>query len=128
MHRKSNFVILSALFVMCISFTFQTISASGVPGENISTGRSSDKPIVDFIFADDLGWVDLQRYGYPYAKTPAIDGLAGEEKKTVEFSFTDEAFAFWNDIEKQWTIKLRTFEILVVASSADIHLEERVIL
>ena len=52
--------------------------------------------------------------------------LKSGEKKTLEFTLEDDAFAFWNDIEKQWTIEPGAFEILVGASSADIRLKKKI--
>lgn len=37
-----------------------------------------DSPNILFLLADDLGYGDLGCTGHPYAKTPAIDQLAGE--------------------------------------------------
>ena len=48
--------------------------------------------------------------------------LKSGEKKTVEFSLENDAFAFWDDSKKQWTVEPGEFEILVGASSADIRL------
>lgn len=39
-------------------------------------GARIEKPNIVFLFADDLGWADLQCYGHPYAKTPNLDQLA----------------------------------------------------
>ena len=52
--------------------------------------------------------------------------LRSGEKQTVEFSLVDEAFAFWDDKEKQWTVEPGLFEIRVGASSTDIRLKGKV--
>ncbi len=39
-------------------------------------GRSTSRPNILFILADDLGWGDLSCYGRPDYKTPVIDDLA----------------------------------------------------
>ncbi|MFC2116378.1 sulfatase [Bacteroidota bacterium] len=50
--------------------------------------KAQDKPNVVFILADDLGWGDLQCYGHPYAKTPALDKLATEGLRFERFYVT----------------------------------------
>jgi len=40
--------------------------------------KSSGRPNILFIFADDWGWGDLGCHGHPYVKTPNIDRLARE--------------------------------------------------
>ena len=52
--------------------------------------------------------------------------LKAGEKLSLEFSLGDEAFAFWNDADKLWTVEPGSFEILVGASSADIRMKETV--
>lgn len=47
-------------------------------------GRTTSRPNVLFILADDLGWGDLSCYGRPDYQTPNIDRLAAEGTK-----FTD---------------------------------------
>lgn len=46
------------------------------------------------------------------------------EKKTVEFTLDDNAFAFWNENTKQWTVEPGEFVILLGSSSADIRLKQ----
>ncbi|WP_010136354.1 beta-glucosidase [Ochrovirga pacifica] len=45
------------------------------------------------------------------------------ELKTVKFKLTDEAFAFWDDIQKSWKVESGDFEIMVGTSSSDIKLK-----
>jgi arylsulfatase A-like enzyme len=40
-------------------------------------GRSTSRPNILFILADDLGWGDLSCYGRPDYRTPVLDELAG---------------------------------------------------
>jgi beta-glucosidase len=54
--------------------------------------------------------------------------LKSGEKKTVEFTLGDDAFAFWDDTKKQWTVEPGEFEILVGASSADIRLKRTAVI
>jgi beta-glucosidase len=54
--------------------------------------------------------------------------LESGEKKTVEFTLGDDALAFWDDKEKRWRVEPGTFDILLGASSADIRLQEKIIL
>ncbi len=46
------------------------------------------KPNIVFILADDMGYGDLHCYGHPYAKTPALDKLAGEGTMFRNFHVT----------------------------------------
>lgn len=52
--------------------------------------------------------------------------LSTGETKTVEFTLDDDAFAFWDDSAKKWTVEPGEFDILVGASSADIRLKDTV--
>ena len=45
-------------------------------------------PNIVFMFADDLGYGDLDCYGHPYAKTPALDQLAKEGTRFTQFYVT----------------------------------------
>ncbi|WP_319589317.1 glycoside hydrolase family 3 C-terminal domain-containing protein [uncultured Draconibacterium sp.] len=49
--------------------------------------------------------------------------LKSGEKKTIEFTLGDDAFAFWNDTRKKWQVEPGKFEIRVGKSSTDIQLE-----
>ena len=50
--------------------------------------------------------------------------LKSGEKKTLEFALTDEAFAFWDEEEKQWMVEPGKFELRLGASSSAIQLTE----
>jgi beta-glucosidase len=52
--------------------------------------------------------------------------LKSGEKQTVEFELGEEAFAFWNDTKKEWTVEPGSFEIRVGASSLDIRLKKQI--
>ncbi len=52
--------------------------------------------------------------------------LQSGEKKALEFTLEDDAFAFWDDNQKEWTVEPGAFEIRVGASSADIRLKDKV--
>jgi beta-glucosidase len=64
----------------------------------------------------------------PEKELKAFDriSLKKGEKKTVEFELGEGAFAFWDDVKKEWTVEPGIFEILVGASSADIRLKAEV--
>ncbi len=61
-------------------FYFKTIRI-----REISSEASNRPPNVVFLFADDLGYGDLACYGHPYARTPALDQLAGEGTRFTRF-------------------------------------------
>ena len=46
------------------------------------------------------------------------------EKKTIEFKLTERAFAFWDDVSKDWKVESGEFEILIGKSSKDIILKK----
>src|SRR4051812_27530521 len=52
--------------------------------------RAADSvhPNIIFIFADDLGYGDLACYGHPYARTPALDQLAHDGTRFLQFNVT----------------------------------------
>ncbi len=52
--------------------------------------------------------------------------LESGETKTVEFTLDADAFAFWDDTRKAWTVEPGVFEILVGASSADIRFRDKI--
>jgi arylsulfatase A-like enzyme len=54
------------------------LARPGAPGPQPSPPRSSTRPNVVFVLADDLGWAELGRYGQQKIRTPAIDRLAAE--------------------------------------------------
>lgn len=54
--------------------------------------------------------------------------LRSGEKKTVEFKLGEEAFAFWSEKEKAWTVEPGEFEIRVGASSSDSRLKDKITL
>ena len=73
-----------------LSFTSHTLLAYLLlfvvsAGTQAADDRS---PNVVLLFADDLGYGDLQCYGHPYARTPAIDQLANEGTRFTQFYVT----------------------------------------
>jgi arylsulfatase A len=58
---------------------------------NVATAvsdREANRPNIIILLADDLGWGDLGCQGHPYAKTPAIDGLAESGCRLTQFYVT----------------------------------------
>ncbi len=53
-----------------------------------ANATDTDRPNIVFLFADDLGYGDLGRYGHPYAKTPALDRLADEGTRFMQHYVT----------------------------------------
>ena len=43
---------------------------------------------------------------------------------TIEFNLTERAFAFWDDVSKDWKVESGEFEILIGKSSKDIILKK----
>lgn len=65
--------------------TFLTCLFFAVSG-CISSGQTTTKPNILFIFADDWGWADLSCHAHPYIKTPNIDRLAKEGTDFTNFT------------------------------------------
>lgn len=57
---------------------------------DLKAGRESGSksPNIIILLADDLGWGDLGCQGHPFAKTPAIDGLARSGCRLTQFYVT----------------------------------------
>jgi len=51
----------------------------GLATINPVTGKESNPPNIVFMFADDLGYVNLSCYGHPYTKIPHLDRLAASK-------------------------------------------------
>jgi len=62
-------------FITTMGSTVAALSMTGCL--NVNT-RSSDKPNIVFILADDLGWSELGCYGNLFHETPNMDSLASE--------------------------------------------------
>ena len=69
--------------------------AGGHPGASGSGSESSaaagnpsggSKPNILVFFADNLGWGDIGAYGQPTARTPAIDRLAAQGMKFLDWN------------------------------------------
>ena len=43
---------------------------------------------------------------------------------TIEFNLIDRAFAFWDDVSKDWKVESGEFEILIGKSSRNIILKK----
>lgn len=65
-------------FALCLALV------SGRANADDSVGKLG-RPNVVIIYADDLGWGDLQCYGHPKFKTPHIDRLASEGTRLTNF-------------------------------------------
>jgi len=54
-------------------------------GQDTAAQRSSERPNLVFIFADDWGWGDLGCYGHQQVKTPNLDRLASQGVLFTQF-------------------------------------------
>ncbi|WP_037248717.1 sulfatase family protein [Rhodopirellula baltica] len=73
--------VISKLLCLCLLFAVPVCSV-------YATTPADQTPNIVFMFADDLGYGDLECYGHPYAKTPAIDQLAKEGTRFTQFYVT----------------------------------------
>jgi beta-glucosidase len=48
------------------------------------------------------------------------------EKKTIEFTLSESAFAFWDEVSKDWKVEPGEFEILIGKSSENIILKKTI--
>src|SRR5690349_12548525 len=55
------------------------------PALSAELADNASRPNVVIIFADDLGWGDLQCYGHAKFKTPNIDRLAKDGARLTNF-------------------------------------------
>jgi arylsulfatase A-like enzyme len=74
------------LLIYILLFCFFTQSSSiFAKNKNIISNKSTDKPNIILIFADDLGFGDLSCYGHPTIHTPRLDKMAQEGIKLTAF-------------------------------------------
>lgn len=86
-----------------------------------NTGKRDGDEVVELYVHDVKASVDRPEKELKGFKRIAIKS---GEKKAVEFELGDDAFAFWNDNSKQWTVEPGKFEISVGPSSADLRLKK----
>lgn len=51
----------------------------------VATAAAEEHPNVVIIFADDLGYGDLECYGHPEFRTPALNAMAAEGVRLTQF-------------------------------------------
>ena len=59
-------------------------TAAAKPAPNPAPGQEK-QPNIIILFADDLGYGDIQSFGHPYNRTPNIDRLAAEGQRWTDF-------------------------------------------
>jgi len=62
-----------------------SVAALTLSGHSVLKARTSVKPNIVIIFADDLGYGDLGCYGHPTIKTPNLDRMAREGQRWTQF-------------------------------------------
>ncbi len=75
------------------NFTLQILKTAIFATSTISCGNNVDtenqkeieKPNIVILFADDLGYGDLECYGHPTIKTPNLDNMANEGMRFTQF-------------------------------------------
>lgn len=77
--KKRHYGMLSLAFTSCLA----------VHAEN--KNQNTDKPNVIFIYADDLGYGDLECYGAKNVQTPNVNRLASEGIRFINAHATASA-------------------------------------
>ncbi|HRP33210.1 MAG TPA: sulfatase [Agriterribacter sp.] len=67
MKTQLNCTFIARIFFYCLAFLSNSLS-----------GSAQQRPNIIILFADDMGYGDLQCYGNPTIKTPHLDALAAE--------------------------------------------------
>lgn len=130
-HKKVLFPFGYGLSYTNFNYSNLNVSVSEKGGKNKvmvkadieNTGKKDGDEVVQLYVHDIEASVD--RPGKELKGFKRISLKRGE-KKTVEFTLDNNAFAFWNDTKKQWTVEPGKFEILMGASSADIRLRKTI--
>jgi arylsulfatase A len=79
MHIRSLLTRLTAIWLATL--------AAGLAAKPITDAQGRPMNVI-ILYADDLGWGDLGVQGHPFAKTPAIDGLAATGMRFTQFYVT----------------------------------------
>ena len=72
---------LSMILVLWLGSVVMTAAATAIAPEPQLLGP----PNIVILFADDLGYGDVQSYGHPYNRTPHIDALAQSGQRWTDF-------------------------------------------
>ena len=76
-----EFVVKNAQrFVFCFGFVFFCVQ------QTLFAAQATAKPNFIVIFADDLGYGDLECYGHPRFKTPHLNQMAAEGARLTQFN------------------------------------------
>ena len=84
-----RYVVIVALLGLCSACSPSPQSTESEPVGSAADdgGSSATQRLPNFVvmFADDLGYGDLQSFGHPYIRTPNLDQLAQEGQRWTDF-------------------------------------------
>lgn len=83
MNTRRNFLL--NLGVGVVVSGLPQLGESAEPDFQALGKKSTSRPNIIIILADDLGWGDLSCYGHPSIRTPSLDRMAAEGMRFTDF-------------------------------------------